>query len=32
VRLLRARRRIRSKLAEAGALAAATPDLDLETT
>jgi len=32
VRLLRARRRIRSKLAEAHALAAATPDLDLETT
>ena len=31
VRLLRARRRIRSKL-EAGALAGATSDLDLETT
>src|SRR5262245_3594968 len=32
VRLLRARRRIRSKLEAAGALAAATSDLDLETT
>lgn len=32
VRLLRARRRIRSKLEAAGALGAATSDLDLETT